>query len=130
MRRDPSLAAWSNRARSGFTLVEVMVALVVLGLGLTLLAGVAARSARLIQRSRRDFAAAAVLTDRLERLRASVVAVGCGTVAAGSAALPGGRREVWAVAPRAGSAVLVDSIIPPGADSGPAAVLGTTVPCP
>ncbi len=130
MHRDSPLVAWPNRARTGFTLVEVMVALVVLGLGITLLAGVAAHSARLIHRGRKDLAAAAVLTDRLERLRGSVLAAGCGATEAGTTALPGGRREVWAVALRAGSAVLVDSIVPVGADSGAATVLGTTVPCP
>lgn len=119
----------SGPPHSGFTLVEIMVALVVLGLGITLLAGVTARSARLIHRGRKDFAAAAALTDRLERLRASVLVAGCGPPVAGTAALPGGRREVWAVAPRGGAALLVDSIIPAEVDSGAAAVLGTTVPC-
>jgi prepilin-type N-terminal cleavage/methylation domain-containing protein len=123
-------AASPGRAPTGFTLVEVIVALVVLGLGITLLAGVTVRSARLIHRGRMDFAAAAALADRLERLRASVLAVGCGAPAAGTAALPGGRREVWVVAPRVGSALLVDSIVSSGADSSAAVVLGTTVPCP
>jgi hypothetical protein len=107
-----------------------MVALVVFGLGLSLLAGVSARSARLVRRGRSDLAAAIALTDRLERLRASVVAAGCGAPASGTTLLPGGRRESWLITPGAGAARLVDSVIPPASDSGAAAVLGVTVPCP
>ena len=129
MHRASICITWPRRVLSGFTLVEMMVALVVLGLGITLLAGVAARSTRLIHRGRKDLAAAVTMTDRLERLRASVLAAGCGTAAGGTAVLPGGRREVWAVFRQAGSARLVDSIVPSGADSDAAAVLGTTVPC-
>jgi prepilin-type N-terminal cleavage/methylation domain-containing protein len=116
--------------RPGFTLVEVMVAVVVLGLGLTLLAGVSARAIRLVHRGRSDLAVAIALTDRLERLRASVISAGCGAGSAGMMTLPGGRRESWVVAPVAGSVRLVDSVIPPGADSGSATVFGATVPCP
>jgi prepilin-type N-terminal cleavage/methylation domain-containing protein len=129
MRRVSTGITWPRRILSGFTLVEVMIALVVLALGITLLAGVAARSARLTHRGRKDLAAAVTMTDRLERLRASVLSAGCGAAAGGTAVLPGGRREVWAVTSQAGSARLVDSIIPSGADSDSAAVLGTTVPC-
>ena len=106
-----------------------MVALVVFGLGLTLLAGVATRSIRLVHRGRKELATAVVLTDRLERFRASLVESGCPGSATGSSALPGGRREAWVVTPRAGTAVLVDSVLPPAAESGGATVLGATVPC-
>jgi len=130
MHRTSTYSARPVRPRAAFTLVEVMVALVILGLGITFLAGVAAHSARFIHRGRKDLAAATALTDRLERLRASILASGCGPAAAGTTSLPGGRREVWAVVPRAGSTMLVDSIIPSGPDSGAATVLGTKVPCP
>jgi len=114
----------------GFTLVEVMVALAVFGLGLVLLAGVAAHSIRLVHRSRKDLAAAVILTDRLERLRATVIAAGCAEGSAGSVSLSAGRRESWIVTPGPGVAVLVDSVLPSPADSGAPAVIGATIPCP
>lgn len=127
----PCASRRSRATRSpGFTLVEVMVALVVFSLGLTLLAGVAARSIRLVHRGRTQLADAVILTDRLERFRASMVDSGCPGGATGSGTLPGGRREAWVVTPRGGTAVLVDSLLPPAPESGGATILGATVPCP
>jgi prepilin-type N-terminal cleavage/methylation domain-containing protein len=114
----------------GFTLVEIMVALVVFCLGLTLLAGVAARSIRLVHRGRIQLAEAVILTDRLERFRIALVEAGCSGGRAGGGTLPGGRREAWVVTPRDGIAVLTDSLLPPAAESGAATVLGAAVPCP
>ena len=71
------------RARSGISLLEVMVAVTVLGVGLLALAGATATFARLDRDAAWDARAAARAHDRLARLAGS-----CGD-ASGTATAPG-----------------------------------------
>lgn len=64
----------------GFTLIEVMVAIVVLAVGLLGLASTSAQVTRMIARGQRSAAAATFGAQRLERLRATA----CSTRPAGS----------------------------------------------
>jgi hypothetical protein len=78
----------------GFTVLEVLVALVLLGTGILGLAGSAALVSRLIGDGSRITVAATVATARFEQLRA----LPCGSVAPGTA-LTRGIEEHWGVAP-------------------------------
>ena len=89
---------------SGFTLLEVLVALTLLGVGVLGLSASATLVSRMIGEGSRLTVAAAVATARLERLRA----VPCATATAGSATTHG-IDERWSLAPigAAGSALEV-----------------------
>ncbi|MGB7212809.1 MAG: prepilin-type N-terminal cleavage/methylation domain-containing protein [Gemmatimonadales bacterium] len=58
-----------NGTRSGFTITEVMIAVVILGVGVLALAGGAAAATRMLGQGQRTTNAAAVGAARLERLR-------------------------------------------------------------
>ena len=58
-----------RRARSGFTLVEVLVAVTILGVGVVALAGSTATVTRMIGRGKIQTRAAQLATQRLEMLR-------------------------------------------------------------
>jgi prepilin-type N-terminal cleavage/methylation domain-containing protein len=81
--------------RSGFTLLEVLVALVILGTGILGLAGSAALVSRLVGDGSRLTLAATVATGRIEYLRS----LGCNGASSGSA-VTRGIEERWTVAPR------------------------------
>jgi prepilin-type N-terminal cleavage/methylation domain-containing protein len=66
------------RDNSGFTLVELMVAVLVLGIGITALVGSSALATRQIGRGRIITIANEVATRRLERLRLAARPVGGG----------------------------------------------------
>ena len=68
------------RRRSGFTLVELMVAMAILAVGVLGLAATAATVAKLVGGSRHQTIAAVAAQSRLERLRA----VPCGARTAGT----------------------------------------------
>ena len=57
------------RARSGFTIVEVLVAVMILGVGVVALAGSSAMVTRMIGRGKVDTRAAQLATQRVEALR-------------------------------------------------------------
>jgi type II secretory pathway pseudopilin PulG len=78
----------------GFTLLEVLVAFVVLGTGILGLSASAALVLRLVGDGSRLTVAATVVTARLEQLRA----LPCASVAPGTA-VTGSIEERWAVAP-------------------------------
>jgi prepilin-type N-terminal cleavage/methylation domain-containing protein len=82
------------RSRSGFTLLEVLIALVILGIGILGLAGSTALVSRLVGDGSRLTLASTIATSRLERLRS----LGCNAPTAGSA-LTRGIEERWTVAP-------------------------------
>src|SRR5688500_5059904 len=86
----------------GFTLLEVLVALVVLSTGILGLAATAAMVSRLVGDGSRLTVAATVATARLEQLRA----VPCASVASGTA-VTRGIEERWTATPMG----------PPGAPS-------------
>jgi prepilin-type N-terminal cleavage/methylation domain-containing protein len=79
--------------RNGFTLLEVLVALVVLGTGILGLSAGAALVSRLVGDGSRLTVAATVATARLEQLRARP----CASAASGTA-VTRGIEERWAVA--------------------------------
>jgi prepilin-type N-terminal cleavage/methylation domain-containing protein len=81
-------------ARHAFTLLEVLVALVILGVGILGLSGNAALVSRLVGDGSRLTLAATVATTRLERLRT----LPCAGITAGSATTRG-IEESWSVAP-------------------------------
>ena len=60
-----------TRARSGFTLVEVLVAVTVLSIGLVALAGSSAAVSRMIGRGKIDTRAAQLATQKVDSLRAA-----------------------------------------------------------
>jgi prepilin-type N-terminal cleavage/methylation domain-containing protein len=58
-----------KQARSGFTIVEVLVAVMILGVGVVALAGSSATVTRMIGRGKIDTRAAQLATQRVEALR-------------------------------------------------------------
>jgi Tfp pilus assembly protein PilV len=112
-----------GRVRSGLTVVEVLVALVVLTVGVIALASTAALVVRQIGTSAGLATAAYLAQARLERLAG---ALGCGSLAPGSAT-SGGFAEEWTVA--GGTSVVPVTVtvrIPPGARS---VMVGSSVLC-
>jgi prepilin-type N-terminal cleavage/methylation domain-containing protein len=87
--------------RMGFTLLEVLVALVVLAIGILGLSANAASVSRLVGDGSRLTLAAAVATARLEQLRA----LPCASVAPGTA-VTRGIEERWTIAPMGPAATL------------------------
>ena len=84
----------ATRGRSGFTLVELMVALMVFVVGVLAVTGSSAVVMTMIGGSQRRTVAAVVAESRFERLRAA----SCTTHANGTATTRG-VRETWTVVP-------------------------------
>jgi prepilin-type N-terminal cleavage/methylation domain-containing protein len=96
----------THSRRSGFTMVEVMVALVLLTVGVMALIGSSAMVSRMIGRGRESTLAVQVATARLERLRriAASTTPRCASPAfATDSAVSAGVSERWVVSPPAGS---------------------------
>jgi prepilin-type N-terminal cleavage/methylation domain-containing protein len=96
-----------NRNRSGFTLVEVMIAIVVLGVGVIALAGSSASVTRMIGRGKHETRAAQVASRRIETLRATALSstprCTAGAFASGGpTVVEPGVSETWVV-PAAGT---------------------------
>jgi prepilin-type N-terminal cleavage/methylation domain-containing protein len=98
-----------KRPTVGFTLVEVLVAVTVLGIGLVALASSSALVTRMIGRGQMATRAAGVASQRLEKLRMYALSTSprctsasfaAGAAAAGAAGGSGvsGVSEVWAIA--------------------------------
>jgi prepilin-type N-terminal cleavage/methylation domain-containing protein len=98
----------AEHGSSGFTVIEILVALLVLGVGLITLTGSSAVATRMLGLSRRTGFATATAERRLEQLRLTArrSAAGCLALASGSASYPQGMSERWEVVPGPG-AVLV-----------------------
>jgi type IV pilus assembly protein PilV len=92
-----------RRARAGFTLVELMVAIMVMAVGVLGLAGTAVAVARMAGGAAQQTIAANVAASRFERLRASP----CAAVKSGTATARG-VQEKW-VASFVGTAVGVST---------------------
>ena len=88
--------------RSGFTLFEVLVAVVIITLGIGALLGTLTASAALAGDGRRMGRAAALLASRADELRAQVAAAapGCTAPASGSAPAAEGITESWSATVR------------------------------
>lgn len=94
-----------RRPKGGLSVVEVLVALVVVAVGLLAIAGSSALAVRASSAADRERAAAS----RAERRLAFLQAGGCGTAASGSATgLADGARESWSVGPQGAGFVPVE----------------------
>jgi prepilin-type N-terminal cleavage/methylation domain-containing protein len=119
---------------SGFTIVEVLVALVVFALGVLGMAAETAALTRLLARGRRAAAVTAAAAGRLERLRSGACLErrdGADTLARGSAALAT-LRWTWSAAPATDSSYRVELIAVPAPASRPlgaAETLRAEIPC-
>ena len=117
----------------GFTIVEAVAALLLLGVGVIATAGGAGAAGRMLGQGRRRAAAAILASGRLDRLRA--VAGGtrprCAAAAfSGGTACTDGVRETWLVAP-AGAARLVRDVVEYAGPAGTARdTITTIVQCP
>ena len=90
-----------KQARAGFTLVEVLVAVVVLGIGIVALAGSAAMVTRMIGRGQMGTRAAQLASQRLELLRNAAYRVtphcSHASFASGGPVTAQGVTETWVV---------------------------------
>lgn len=102
------MAASLARVAPGITVVEVLVALMLVSVGLLGIAGSSALSLRVVGEAAREREAVRRAADRIARLQAS----GCATAMSGEAAGgPAAVRERWIVAERgAGLLQVVDSV--------------------
>jgi len=87
------------KPRAGFTLVEVVVAIVILTTGLLAVAAGSGSVYRMLGSGHRSTAAAGVAQARLERLRreANRTSPRCTALAAGTASQTGGISERWLI---------------------------------
>ena len=93
------------RARSGFSLIEVLIALLVVSVGLVGFAGTLGPASALAGRGKRDSRSALIAESRLHRFRVALFAsAGCLLPPGGSLVHGSGIQEVW-------SAVLADSLV-------------------
>ena len=88
-----------KRSRSGFTLIEVLVAVTVLAVGVVAMAGSAAAVTRMIGRGKIDTRASQLATERLEALRRTALFTTprCTGLASGSSAASGNVTLAWTV---------------------------------
>jgi prepilin-type N-terminal cleavage/methylation domain-containing protein len=90
-----------RQSRRGLTLVEVLIAVIVLGVGIVALAGSSAMVTRMIGRGKAETHAAEAASRRMEilRLAASSTSPRCmaSTFAPGGPVLTGGATESWVV---------------------------------
>lgn len=89
----------AEHGSSGFTIIEILVAVLVLGVGLIALTGSSAAVTRMLGASRRTSFAAQAAERRLEQLRltARSSASGCLSLASGMQVYPQGMTERWEV---------------------------------
>jgi type IV pilus assembly protein PilV len=121
-----------KRATGGFTIVEVLVAVVVLSVGIVAMAGSAATVTRMIGRGQKATRAAQVASQRFEQLRlqAYSAAPKCTGLAGGTATSAYGVTEKWVVTANGTSRTLVDSVTYKAARGGTHTdVLTTIIEC-
>jgi prepilin-type N-terminal cleavage/methylation domain-containing protein len=92
-----------RQASSGLTLVEVLIALVVLGVGIVAMAGSSSLVTRMIGRGKAETHAALAASSRMDMLRSAAHSTRPPCTASGFAsggpALIGGATESWVVPP-------------------------------
>jgi len=117
--------------RAGFTLLEVLFALLVITLGVVGLAGTLGPLAALAAAGRAQGRVAAVLESRMDRMRLELFASAPGCVPPGSGTqLHGdGVVEVWSATARAGMVELLIAAQPPRTGARPDTLL-STLACP
>ena len=89
----------TRHSESGFTVVEVVVAMIILTVGALSLIQSAAGVTRMLRDGRQRTRAAAVATTRLESLRdiANTTTPTCTALTGGSSTYPGNVTEAWTV---------------------------------
>jgi prepilin-type N-terminal cleavage/methylation domain-containing protein len=122
-----------KRDRSGFTLVEVLIAVVVLGIGVVALAGSSATVTRMVGRGKQETRAAQVAARRIETLRLAGLSTSprctAGTFANGGPQVTDGITESWIV-PAAGDLRTISvTVTHPTVKGTHTDVLTTTIEC-
>ena len=105
--------------RSGSTLVEALVALVLFQIGVLALAATTATAARDLGVANRHSRAQAVAEHRVALLRAGA----CPSPTAGIRELPGGLTERWRIRASGAMRAISDSVVFPGACGRPSSVV-------
>jgi type IV pilus modification protein PilV len=90
----------------GFTLIEVLIALVIFEFGMLALAATSAVAARDLAEANHRIRAQAIASNRVEQLRASA----CQLSPAGSAEIRGRLKEFWRVETVGSLRVIADSV--------------------
>jgi prepilin-type N-terminal cleavage/methylation domain-containing protein len=116
----------SASRRDGFTLVELMVAVLVLSVGLLGLLSTSAVVARMVGKAGRQAVAASVAETRFEKLRSS----DCSALAAGSASARAGIQESWRVQRVARAVIITDSVHYVDRGVSKSHVFQSVIPCP
>ncbi len=116
--------------RAGFTLVEVLLAVLLLGVGALALVGGQVHATRLTAQGRLPTRAAAAAAARLSDESVRAATLGCAALGSGAASHPLDLEESWTATPGARSLHLVDVLTyrrlsGPGPDT-----VATVLPCP
>jgi type II secretory pathway pseudopilin PulG len=111
------------------TLVEVLIALCLLGVATTLVGSALARSVSAVRDSRLDLLAATSQLNRLESLRVST-ADSCPASLSGASIVAGQLLEHWRAIRTGPGLLVVDSILPGAGSRHPLRALTATVRCP
>lgn len=128
MRRRPHAAVGAEGAarREGFTLVELMVAVLMLTVAMLGLLSTSAAITRMMGKSGRRSLAASVAESRFERLRS----VDCTLLSSGSATARGGIAESWGVQRVARAVIISDSVRYLDRGVSTSHAFQTVIPCP
>jgi len=116
-------------SRRGLTLVEVLIALCLLGIATTLVASALARSVTAVKDSRLDLLGATSQLNRLESIRVAA-ADSCPASSSGTSAAGDQLLERWRAVRSGSSLLIVDSIVPGAAVRHQPRVLSASVSCP
>lgn len=115
-------------SRTGFTLIEVLLALLIVSSGIGAVLGALAQSTRLAARGRERGRIATALQSRADWLRLEARRQGCIPPEGGTARHSDGVREAWSTR-AAGSAIEGLLLAWPGGRSGPIDTLLIRFPC-
>jgi prepilin-type N-terminal cleavage/methylation domain-containing protein len=103
-----------TRSEGGFTLVEVLMAVIILGVGVTALVGSSAMVTRMVGRGKSETVAAQTANQRIETLRALAYATPThcthASFASGGPLTTNGIRERWIVSVAAKVASVSDTV--------------------
>ena len=120
-----------TRNEGGFTLVEVLMAVIVLGVGVTALVGSSALVTRMVGRGKSETLAAQAANQRIESLRvlAYSTATHCTALASGGPQTTNGIRERWIVSVAGKVATVTDTVTHRVARGTHTDVLSTRIEC-
>ena len=122
--RRRTFRARHTNSRAGFTIVELLVAMMVFAIGILGLAATAASVTRLMGGATRQTIAANIAQSRLEKLRASP----CGTLTNG-ADTTRGVVSTWTVQPVTRGVNVTETVIFPVPNGSRTRTYKTTLPC-